>query len=91
MCAYSLYFKYTYMYIHSLKKYLEKQEKGILKYMMILKDMDSSSVKPDYTEAFELISSVSLCRGGHGAVNGNTVCEQLRTLPAINRRSVAII
>jgi len=43
------------------KKSLEKQEEWKLKYTMFLKDVDSSSMKLDYTEDFEFVSSVSLC------------------------------
>lgn len=51
--------------------------------------MDSSSMKLDYTDAFEFISCQSLPpQTGEG--NGNTIYKQLNSLPAINRRSVSI-
>lgn len=52
---------------------------------MFLKGMDSSSVKLDYTEAFEFISSVTLCHGRRGEGNGSTIYKQLSPLPAVNR------
>lgn len=49
------------MYAHSLKRTLRKQEERKSEYTTFLKGMDSSSVRLDYTEDFEFITSVSLC------------------------------
>lgn len=38
----------------------------------------SSSVRLDYTEEFDFISSVSLCHGRCGEGNGNTLSKQLQ-------------
>lgn len=76
----SVYFKHTYMHTQFKKKSLEKQEQG---------NMDSSSMKLDYADAFEFISCQSLLpQTGEG--NGNAIYKQLNSLPAINRRSVSI-
>lgn len=66
------------MYAHSLKRTLRRQEGRQSEYTTFLKGMDSSSVRLDYTEDFEFITSVSLCHGRCGEGNGNTICKQLK-------------
>lgn len=80
MCVCVVFILNIHTCTHSLRKSLEKQEQG---------NMDSSSMKLDYTDAFEFISCQSLPpQTGEG--NGNAIYKQLNSLPAINRRSVSI-
>lgn len=66
------------MYVHSLKRYLQNQEERKSEYTTFLKGMDSSSMRLDYTEDFEFITSVTLCHGRGGEGNGSTICKQLK-------------